>query len=58
MKKIMEFITTFIFGRKVKGEKAYPNELKFRSTYPNNPLSEDSWKILHKVPLNDDFDVA
>jgi hypothetical protein len=54
MKKILDFISVFIFGKVRKGEKAYPNELKFRSTYPNNPLSEESWKILHKVHFNDD----
>jgi hypothetical protein len=55
MSKIFDFLKTLIVGKTTKGEKAYtPIMSKFKTTYPPKQLSEDSWKILHKLPIKDE----
>jgi hypothetical protein len=49
MRKFINYLKHLFFGKPVRGEKAYPDKYHFTSTYPERRISEEGWKILHKV---------
>ena len=42
-KSISEKIKTMLFGTPIKGQKAYPPSLSFKTTYPDESMGYNEW---------------